>query len=308
MSSMSNTAIAGSIPPLVTPLRAAGADAPAVDYERYAQLVEFQIENGSHGVLVNGTSAEPSSLSLDERNRLVDVAVEAAAGRRPVIAASGSQSFAESEALCRHALAAGADALLIVTPYYIRPPQRGLVEYFLRLCARCEKPWLLYHIPGRTAVGVTLDTLAELRERSGAFIGMKHAVNDLGLVSRCRAALGDDFRIFAGLEELSFPMLAVGACGLMNAVGNLQPRPLARMCEAVERNDLAGARELHQSLLELNQAVFYETNPIPIKYMLKRLGVLADNLHRLPMMAASPELERRLDGVLERAGLLGKAA
>ncbi|MDA8022190.1 MAG: 4-hydroxy-tetrahydrodipicolinate synthase [Gammaproteobacteria bacterium] len=305
---MSNTAIAGSIPPLVTPLRAAGADAPAVDYERYAQLVEFQIENGSHGVLVNGTSAEPSSLSLDERNRLVDVAVEAAAGRRPVIAASGSQSFAESEALCRHALAAGADALLIVTPYYIRPPQRGLVEYFLRLCARCEKPWLLYHIPGRTAVGVTLDTLAELRERSGAFIGMKHAVNDLGLVSRCRAALGDDFRIFAGLEELSFPMLAVGACGLMNAVGNLQPRPLARMCEAVERNDLAGARELHQSLLELNQAVFYETNPIPIKYMLKRLGVLADNLHRLPMMAASPELERRLDGVLERAGLLGKAA
>lgn len=308
MSSMSNTAIAGSIPPLVTPLRAAGADAPAVDYERYAQLVEFQIENGSHGVLVNGTSAEPSSLSLDERNRLVDVAVEAAAGRRPVIAASGSQSFAESEALCRHALAAGADALLIVTPYYIRPPQRGLVEYFLRLCARCEKPWLLYHIPGRTAVGVTLDTLAELRERSGAFIGMKHAVNDLGLVSRCRAALGDDFRIFAGLEELSFPMLAVGACGLMNAVGNLQPRPLARMCEAVERNDLAGARELHQSLLELNQAVFYETNPIPIKYMLKRLGVLADNLHRLPMMAASPELEQRLDGVLERAGLLGKAA
>ncbi|MDA8007553.1 MAG: 4-hydroxy-tetrahydrodipicolinate synthase [Gammaproteobacteria bacterium] len=305
---MSNTAIAGSIPPLVTPLRAAGADAPAVDYERYAQLVEFQIENGSHGVLVNGTSAEPSSLSLDERNRLVDVAVEAAAGRRPVIAASGSQSFAESEALCRHALAAGADALLIVTPYYIRPPQRGLVEYFLRLCARCEKPWLLYHIPGRTAVGVTLDTLAELRERSGAFIGMKHAVNDLGLVSRCRAALGDDFRIFAGLEELSFPMLAVGACGLMNAVGNLQPRPLARMCEAVERNDLAGARELHQSLLELNQAVFYETNPIPIKYMLKRLGVLADNLHRLPMMAASPELEQRLDGVLERAGLLGKAA
>lgn len=311
MSSMPNAAISGSIPPLVTPLRAAATgdgDALAVDYERYAQLVEFQIENGSHGVLVNGTSAEPSSLRPDERNRLVDVAVEAAAGRRPVVVASGSQSLAESEMLCRHALAAGADALLIVTPYYIRPPQRGLVEYFLRLCARFETPWMLYHIPARAAVGVTLDTLAELRERSPTFIGMKHAVNDLGLVSRCRAALGDDFRIFAGLEELSFPMLAVGACGLMNAVGNLRPRPLAQMCEAVGRNDLAAARGLHQSLLELNQAVFYDTNPIPIKYMLKRLGLLADNLHRLPMMAASPELERRLDGVLERAGLLGEAA
>ena len=115
--------------------------------------------------------------------------------------------------------------------------------------------------------------------------------------------LGEDFKVFVGLEELSFPMMAVGACGLMNAVGNLQPRVLAQLCEAVWRNDLTAAQALHQRLFELNQAVFYDTNPIPIKYMMKRLGLLRANEHRLPMMPATAELERRLDAVLERAGL-----
>lgn len=133
---------------------------------------------------------------------------------------------------------------------------------------------------------------------------MKHAVNDLGLVSECIAAFGDTFRIFVGLEELSFPMMAIGACGLMNAVGNLRPKLLAEMCEAVWRNDLAAGRAVHQRLLELNKAVFFDTNPIPIKYMMKRLGLLPDNEHRLPMTPATPELAKRLDGVLERAGLL----
>ena len=134
---------------------------------------------------------------------------------------------------------------------------------------------------------------------------MKHAVNDLGFVSECLAAFGPDFKIFVGLEELSFPMMAVGACGLMNAVGNLCPGVLREMCEAVWKNDLAAAQLLHQRLFEINQAVFFDTNPIPIKYMMKRLGILATNEHRLPMVPATPELEKRLDGVLRGAGLLG---
>ena len=293
----------GSMPPLVTPFSRG-----EVDYDAYAALVAFQIDNGTHGIVVNGTTAEPSTLTIEERNRLVDVAVQAAAGRVPVIAATGSQSLADSKRLTEHAARAGADALLILTPYFIRPPQRGLVAYYLELAAISQLPWMVYHIPGRAAVSVTIDTLVELKSRSATFIGMKHAVNDLALVSECRAVLGEDFKVFVGLEELSFPMMAVGACGLMNAVGNLQPRVLAQLCEAVWHNDLAAAQALHQRLFELNQAVFFDTNPIPIKYMMKRLGLLRNNEHRLPMVPATAELERRLDAVLGRAGLLEAAA
>jgi len=290
----------GSVPPLVTPFTADGA----VDFDAYAGLVEFQIAGGSAGILVNGTTAEPSTLTVEERNRLVSIAVEATAKRMPVYAATGSQSLEETRALTDHAVDAGVDALLIVTPYYARPPQRGLVAYYLEVARRHELPWLIYHIPGRTAVSVTLDTLTELAEASPTFAGMKHAAPDLALVSAALARLGPAFRIFAGLEELSFPMLALGACGLMNAVGNIEPRLLAHMCEAVEGGDLTGGRALHERMLELNQSVFYDTNPIPIKYMMVRLGLLRANRHRLPMVPATHDLERRLDGVLERAGLL----
>ena len=167
---------------------------------------------------------------------------------------------------------------------------------------------MVYHIPGRTAVSVTLDTFKELKDRSPNFIGMKHAANDLGFVTECMTTFGPDFRIFVGLEELSFPMMAIGACGLMNAVGNLRPDLLAGLCEAVWNSDITGARAIHERLLEINQAVFFDTNPIPIKYMMKRLGLIPENEHRLPMAPATPELERRLDGVLERAGLLTAAA
>jgi len=293
----------GSIPPLVTPFRRG-----AVDYDGYAKLVAFQIQNGSHGILVNGTTAEPSTLSVQERNHLVDIAVEVAAGGVPVVAATGSQSLQETRELTEHAAKAGADALLIVTPYYIRPPQRGLVAYYLELASLTDLPWMVYHIPGRAAVNVTIDTLKELRARSPSFVGMKHAVNDLALVSECHAVLGPEFKIFVGLEELSFPEMAVGACGLMNAVGNLRPRILADLCEAVWRGDLGRAQALHHQLFEINQAVFFDTNPIPMKYMMRRLGILETNEHRLPMVAATPELEKRLNGVLERAGLLPERA
>ena len=289
----------GSMPPLITPFING-----EIDHRGYADLVNFQIENGTHGILVNGTTSEPSTLTSDERNRLLDIAIEAANKRVPVIAATGSQSFAETQVLTQHAVKAAVDALLIVTPYYSKPPQRGLIEYYLQLTKNHETPWMIYHIPGRTALSVSLDTVKALKDKSPTFVGMKHAVNDLGFVSECFDAVGNDFRIFVGLEELSFPMMAIGACGLMNAVGNLQPRVLADLCEAVWNNDLQTGRELHQRLLEVNKSVFFDTNPIPIKYMMKRLAIIKQNEHRLPMMPATPELEKRLDGVLQRAGLL----
>jgi 4-hydroxy-tetrahydrodipicolinate synthase len=295
--------IAGSIPPLVTPF----IDGD-VDYAAFETLVNHQIEQGTHGLLVNGTTAEPSTLTVEERNRLVTVAIRTAAGRVPVVAATGSQSLAETRELTAHAVEAGADALLIVTPYYIRPPQRGLVRYYLELAAMHDTPWMIYHIPGRTAVNVTIDTLSAVRDGARHFIGIKHAVNDLGFVSHCLKVFGPDFKVFVGLEELSFPMLAVGACGLMNAVGNLRPAALAAMCDAVREGRFFDARRLHDELLELNQAVFFDTNPIPMKYMMRRLGLIPRNEHRLPMVPPTEELALKLDGVLERAGLIARTA
>ena len=290
--------IKGSIPPIITPFKN-----DQLDYEAYAGLVEFQINKGSHGILVNGTTAEPSTLTADERNKTIDTAIATNNGRLPIIAATGSQSLAESKMLTRYAAEVGADVLLIVTPYYIRPPQRGLVQYYLDVMDGIDTPWMIYHIPGRAAVSITLETVKELKDRSSNFIGMKHAVNDLAFVSECIDAF-PDYLVFVGLEELSFPEMAIGAVGLMNAVGNLRPDLLAEMCQAVWDNDLSRGKEIHQRLLEINQSVFYDTNPIPIKYMMKRLGIIPENHHRLPMMPAEPELEKRLDGVLERAGLL----
>ncbi len=291
--------LVGSYPPLVTPFRAG-----AVDYDAYARIVEFQIANGTHGIVVNGTTSEPSTLSVDERNRLVEIGIETAAGRVPVVAATGSQSHAETVALTEFAAKAGADALLIVTPYYIRPPQRGLVEYYADLAQRTDLPLMIYHIPGRTAVSVELATLEKIAERVPHFVGIKHAVNDLGFVTQMLARFGPEFRVFVGLEEFTFPMMAIGALGTMNAVANLVPARIAALCDAVRMGKLETARKLHYELFELNSAVFFDTNPIPMKYMMRKLGIIENNEHRLPMMAATPELEQRLDGVLKRAGLL----
>jgi len=234
----------GSYPPLVTPFRAG-----KVDYDAYAKLVEFQVKNGSHGIVVTGTTSEPSTLTVAERQRCLEVAIEAASGKLPIVAATGSQSHAESLALMTHADKAGADALLIVTPYYIRPPQRGLVAYYLDLAKRTKKPWMIYHIPGRAAVSVTLETMDAIVKGAPNFVGMKHAVDDLGFVSKCLDAFGPEFRIFVGLEDLSFPMMAVGACGLMNAVGNLAPKKLAHLSDLVFAGKLEAAKKLHYPFL-----------------------------------------------------------
>jgi 4-hydroxy-tetrahydrodipicolinate synthase len=182
------------------------------------------------------------------------------------------------------------------------------VEYYNDLARRTDVPMLMYHIPGRAAVTVTLETLERIAEATPHVVGIKHASLELGLVTDALARFGFEFRIFVGLEELSFPMMAMGACGMVNAVSNIAPRKIADLYEAVAAGNLAEGRRLHFALADLNKAVFFDTNPIPIKYMAKRLGVLSDNYHRLPMMPATPDVERKLDAVLERSGLLNQVA
>ncbi|MEO7398494.1 MAG: 4-hydroxy-tetrahydrodipicolinate synthase [Ilumatobacteraceae bacterium] len=291
-------ALRGSIPPLVTPF----ADG-RVDYDTYACLVEHHVEAGSHGVVVCGTTGEPSVLTEAERRQLAVVAIDAAGGRIEVIVASGSQSHAETVALTEHAGAAGADAVLVVTPYYIKPPRRGLVAYFGDLAARTDLPLLIYNIPGRAAVGVDIGVLTDIAEIAPTFVGMKHAAADLTLVTEVMLAFGPEFRLLVGLEELSFPMLALGAAGMVNAVANVVPAKVVELYEAVTSDSIVTCRRLHQRLFELNRAVFFDTNPIPVKYMMWRLGLLPNFEHRLPMMPATPELAARLDRVLLAAGL-----
>ena len=289
----------GSYTPVITPFRDG-----KVDLGKFAALVERQVRDGSHGLVVTGTTAEPSSLTIDERNELAKVAVATVAKRIPVVAATGSQSLAETTELTARAEKAGVDALLIVTPYYIKPPQRGLIEYFVEIGKRTELPLMIYHIPGRAAVSVTPVTVARVAERLTNLVGLKHAVNDLDFLTETLALLGKDFRIFCGLEALSLPMLVIGAAGLMNAVGNLAPTRIAELCNAVEQGDISEARRLHFELFELNQAIFLDTNPIPLKYMMWRLGLLDSAELRLPLVQLMEESAQKLDQVLHRAGLL----
>jgi 4-hydroxy-tetrahydrodipicolinate synthase len=288
----------GSIPPLITPFKNG-----EVDFETYARLIERQIEGGSHGILVNGTTSEPSTLTTDERNELVALAVKTAKGRIPVVAATGSQSLAETLQLSQFAERAGADAQLVVTPYYNNPPQRGLEAYFVEVFSKLKTPAMVYHIPGRAAVSMDVATFAAVKAKCSNLVGVKHASTDLAFVTDLLTTMGRDFKIFVGLEELCFPMMAIGAVGMMNAVGNLDPKRVAAMHTAIEAGDLATARELHFALFEISKAIFFDTNPIPLKCMMKKLGLIERNEHRAPMIAASEALERRLDDVLKKTGL-----
>ena len=289
----------GSYTPVVTPFRDGN-----VDLEQFARLIEQQIAGGSHGVVVAGTTGEATSLSVTEREELFRTAVKASGGRIPIVAGSGSGSYEETIRLCTFAEKAGVDALLVVTPYYIRPPQGGLAEYFIQVGKRTRLPLLIYHIPGRAAVSITAQTVSQIAEAVPHLAGIKHAANELDLVTELLVRLGPDFRVFCGLESLSLPMLAVGAAGVMNAVGNLDPRRVAALCRAAADGHWDEARRIHYELFAIAQAIFLDTNPIPLKYMMKRIGLLANDEVRLPLVSINSGREAILDDVLRRTGLL----
>jgi 4-hydroxy-tetrahydrodipicolinate synthase len=293
----------GSYPPVVTPFRSGN-----IDFEKFSMLVDRQVQGGSHGVVVGGTTGEPSSLTVAERCDLVKVAVETVSKRIPVVAGTGSQSLAETMEITKSAEKFGADAVLIVTPYYIKPPQRGLVKYFLSVAERVELPFLIYHIPGRASVTMDPTTVVEIAERSEKLVGIKHASTDLGLVTELLYRLGPDFRIFCGLEALSLPMMSIGALGTMNAVGNLDPSRVGKLCDAVAGNQLDLARKLHFELCALNEAIFLDTNPIPLKYMMWRLGLLDSPELRLPLVPLCTEHSQKLDIILSESGLLDSSS
>lgn len=291
--------LSGAYVPLVVPF-----DDGAVDFEAYAGLCAWQIDKGTDGLLVNATSGEPTTLTLEERAQLVETAMEVSGGRCPVCAGTASQSHAETVALIERYQALGVDSVFVVTPYYCKPPQRAMVDFFADVAQRTDRPLLIYHIPGRAAVNLTADTCVAIKERAENFVGLKNTDDDLGLVTELLQRLGGAFRIFCGWEPVSLPMLAVGACGTMLSASNVVPDRIAKLCALAAAGDAEGARKLNGALSELFAAIDYDTSPIATKYMVRRIGVLEKNEHRLPMISATPDLERRLDDVLARAGLI----
>jgi 4-hydroxy-tetrahydrodipicolinate synthase len=282
----------GSIVPLVTPFVDGN-----VDYDAFELAVDRQVSAGSHGVVVTGTTGEPTSLSLAERGELFRRAVAVAAGRIVVVAATGSANHADTVSLTRVAEQAGADAVLAVCPPFVKPSQAGLVLHFLAVAGATELPCLIYNIPGRAAVGVTSETVVRIAEERPNLVGLKHASNDLDLVTELLLALGDDFRLFCGLESYSYPFLVLGGAGLMSAVGNLLPALVAELCDAVARSDHASALALHRRLFPVNQAVFFDTNPVPLKTMMAAIGQGSPEV-RLPLAPATDVTLRRLEPVI----------
>jgi 4-hydroxy-tetrahydrodipicolinate synthase len=292
----------GSIVPLVTPF----ADGD-VDYDAFERLVDRQVTEGSHGIVITGTTGEPTSLSAAERTELTRRAVSVSAGRIPVVAATGAANHAETIELTRAAERAGADAVLVVCPAFVKPSQDGLVLHFERVAAATDLPFLIYNIPGRSAVGVTAETVVRVAERAPNLVGLKHASADLDLVTEILLMLGDDFRLFCGLESYCYPFLALGGAGLMSAVGNLFPGRVAALCEFVWNNDHDMALRLHRELFPVSQAIFFETNPVPLKCMLAEEGICAEEV-RPPLAPATAETRMRLRAITPGQAAVAVAA
>jgi 4-hydroxy-tetrahydrodipicolinate synthase len=286
----------GAFTPLVTPFKNG-----AIDYDLYAQLIEWQIGQGTHGLLVNATSGEPTTLTLEEKASLIELAVKTSAGRLRVVAGTACESHADTVTMLKRAEKAGADAVVVVTPYYVRPPQRGLVAYFTDLARRTDLPLLIYHIPVRAAVAVTAETFEAIAEKAPNFVGLKNTDDNLPLCTRLLKRLGPEFRIFGGLEGTSFAMLTEGGCGTMITSSNFAPKHIAKLNDLCLAGQLAEARTLFLSLEDLMAATSLDSSPIPTKCIMKLMRLIPDNEHRLPMAPATLELERQLQGFIERA-------
>lgn len=274
-----------------------------MDEERLRKLVEYQIEGGSHGISVAGTTGEPSSLSMEERTRLFRATVSAVGGRKPVVAGTGTNNLKETLVLTRAAEDCGADAALVIVPYYNKPSQRGLFTYFDAIAKSTSLPLIIYNIPGRTATNIEPETVRQLRENNGNIVGIKESNRDLDQVTRILQLCGPDFLVYSGIESLCFPMLAIGGAGHFSATGNIMPREVAALYDLTAAGRWEEARKLHHDLFRINESIFWETNPVPLKCAMGMMG-LVENVLRPPLVPLSGRLEEEMASLLSSYGLL----
>jgi 4-hydroxy-tetrahydrodipicolinate synthase len=289
-----NCPFRGSYVALPTPFRGGELDLEALD-----RIVDFQVERASDGLVAAGTSGEAATLTDYERRSVIERVVERSARRLPVLAGTGTNDTRKSVELTRFAASAGADGALAVAPYYNKPTQRGLVAHYAAIAEASELPLVLYNIPGRTGSRIAPETTARLSRVPGV-IGLKEAGGDLGLTSQTLAACDPDFTVLSGDDSLTLPMLAIGARGVISTTSNVAPREMTALVHAWLEGDAAGARELHFRLLPVMDALFVETNPIPVKTALGILGRIPDDRLRLPLTPMSKLNRELLEGVLAK--------
>lgn len=287
----------GSMVALVTPFRGGRVDEKALQ-----QLVEFHITNGTSALVPCGTTGESATLSYPEHDRVIELVVEYAAGRIPVIAGTGSNSTDEAIVLTKHAKKAGAAASLQVNPYYNKPTQKGMYLHFKAIAEAVDIPIILYNIASRTGVNMEPETFAKLAGIRN-IIGVKEASGNLEQMARIRQVCPQEFLLISGDDALTLPVLAIGGVGVISVVANIIPRDVAEMCAAYRSGDRARAEALHYRMLPLVKAMFVETNPIPVKTAMGFMKMIDPSM-RLPLCEMMPENEAKLRKALEEYNLL----
>jgi 4-hydroxy-tetrahydrodipicolinate synthase len=284
---------------MVTPFRNG-----QVDEEGIRSLVDFHLENGTHGIVACGTTGESATLSHEEHDRVVELVIERVGGRIPVIAGSGSNSTAEAIRRTKFAKKAGADGALLVAPYYNKPTQEGLYQHFRAVAESADIPIVLYNVPGRTVVSIAPDTIARLAEVPN-IVGVKEATGNLTNTCDIISKVPKGFIVLSGDDFVTLPMMAMGAVGTISVTANVAPADVAEMCQAQLDGDCERALRLHYKMWELNHMMFIETNPIPAKATLAMMGRLRME-YRLPLCPPSAANLKKLESFARSYGLVSE--
>ena len=287
----------GSFVAIVTPFKDG-----KVDEEAYRELIDFQIENGTSGIVPCGTTGESATLNMEEHIGVIKIAVEAVNKRVPVIAGTGGNSTIEAIQLTKHAKEIGADASLQVTPYYNKPTQEGLYQHYRAIAEAVALPQVLYNVPGRTSINMLPETVARLAELPEV-VAIKEASGNLAQMAEILKLAGDKIVLLSGDDNITLPVLSIGGKGVVSVVANIVPSDTAHMIAAWEQGDIEKARGIFYKLFPLCRAMFYETNPIPVKTSLALMGKIRDEF-RLPLVPMAPANTERLKKVLQDYGLL----
>ena len=287
----------GSIPAVITPFIN-----DEVDYDSLAKILNFLIDNGSHGLVPCGTTGESPTLSHEEHKKIIEETIRIADKRVPVIAGTGSNNTLEAVEFTAHAENSGADAALIVTPYYNKPTQSGMYEHFKIIADKTNIPIIIYNIPGRSVVDMTIETMIEL-SKIKKIIGVKDATNDLFRPLLTRKKMQNDFCYLSGEDGTALAYLAAGGHGCISVTSNIAPKLLSRMHSAWKQGDISTAQEINKKLMPLHDALFYETSPGPLKYAASLLGLCSSEA-RLPIVEIEEVSKTNVKDALGKAGLL----
>ena len=273
-----------------------------VDYSSYRELIDFQINNGTHGLVPVGTTGESPTLSHDEHKKLIEVCIEQSNGRVPIIAGAGSNSTSEAVDFVKHACSAGADGLLVVTPYYNKPTQSGLLAHYKELIKHTSKPIIIYDIPGRSVIQMTDKTMAELAQ-DRFIVGVKDATADLTRPTRLQNIISDNFIQLSGEDGTALAYLAAGGHGCISVTANIAPNLLSRMHNAWKQGDINTAQEINKKLMPLHDALFCETSPGPLKYAASLLGICSSDA-RLPIVEIEEDSKLKVKNALKQTGMI----